>query len=62
MLVIRDEEGRERQLLLADSRGGPLDVRILPAVGRPVRVTGRVAREGELLFLRAEPGAYQVLH
>jgi nitrite reductase/ring-hydroxylating ferredoxin subunit/DMSO/TMAO reductase YedYZ heme-binding membrane subunit len=62
MLVIRDEEGRERQLLLADSRGGPLDARILPAVGRPVRVTGRVAREGELLFLRADPGAYQVLH
>jgi nitrite reductase/ring-hydroxylating ferredoxin subunit len=62
MLVIRDAPGRERHLLLADPRGGPMNARILPMVGRPVTVTGHVTREGELLFLRADADAYRVLH
>jgi hypothetical protein len=62
MLVIRDAPGRERHLLLTDPHGGPMDARILPVVGRPVTATGQVTREGELLFLRAEAGAYRVVH
>lgn len=62
ILVIRDAAGRESHLLLTDPRGGPMDARILPVVGRPVSVSGQVAREGELLFLRADADAYRVLH
>jgi hypothetical protein len=62
MLVIRDAPGRERHLVLTDPRGGPMDARILPVVGRPVTVTGTVSREGELLFLRADPHAYRVVY
>jgi hypothetical protein len=39
-----------------------MNARILPMVGRPVTVTGTVAREGELLFLRADADAYRVVH
>jgi nitrite reductase/ring-hydroxylating ferredoxin subunit/DMSO/TMAO reductase YedYZ heme-binding membrane subunit len=62
MLVIREVPGQERHLLLTDPRGGPMNARILPMVGRPVTVTGHVTREGELLFLRADADAYRVLH
>lgn len=61
LLVVRDERGRERHLVLTDPRGGPVDPARLPAVGRPVSVTGAVAREGEMLFLRADPASFRVL-
>jgi hypothetical protein len=61
LLVVRDAEGRERHLVLADAAGGPMPRTILPAVGRPVSVSGRVIREGGLLFLHAEPAAIRVL-
>ena len=61
LLVVRDAEGRERHLVLADAAGGPMPRTILPAVGRPVSVAGRVIREGDLLFLHAEPAAIRVL-
>jgi hypothetical protein len=62
MLAIRDAAGQERHLVLTDPRGGPVNSRILPIVGRPVTVTGHVTREGDLLFLRADADAYRVLH
>jgi hypothetical protein len=62
LLVIRDAQGREQHLLLTDPGGGPMNARILPMVGRPVTVTGTVAREGELLFFRADADAYRVVH
>ncbi len=61
LLALRDSTGREQHLILTDPAGGPMDARILPAVGRPVSVTGRVSREGELLFLRAAASAYRIL-
>jgi hypothetical protein len=61
MLVVRDSAGHERHLVLTDDHGGPMPRTLLPAVGRPVSVSGSVRREGELLFLRAAPGAVRVL-
>jgi nitrite reductase/ring-hydroxylating ferredoxin subunit/DMSO/TMAO reductase YedYZ heme-binding membrane subunit len=61
MLVVRDSAGHERHLILTDDRGGPMPRTLLPAVGRPVRASGSVNREGRLLFLRAAPGAVRVV-
>jgi nitrite reductase/ring-hydroxylating ferredoxin subunit len=61
MLVVRDSAGRERYLVLTDERGGPMPRSVLPAVGRPVTVSGSVRREGRLLFLRAAAGAVRML-
>jgi hypothetical protein len=61
MLVVRDNAGRELHLILTDEGGGPMPRTLLPAVGRPVAVSGSVRREGGLLFLRAAAGAVRVL-
>ena len=61
MLVVRDSTGDERNLVLTDISGGPMPRSILPRVGRPVSVSGTVIREGDLLFLRAEPSAVTLL-
>jgi hypothetical protein len=61
LLVIRDSAGRESHLILTDAQGAPLPRSILPAVGRPVAVSGQVLREGELLFLRTSLEAIRVL-
>jgi hypothetical protein len=61
MLVVRDSGGAERHLLLTDSSGAPMRRSILPAVGRPVSATGTVVKEGDLLFLRANPAAVRLL-
>jgi hypothetical protein len=61
LLVVRDSSGDERHLVLTDISGGPMPRSILPRVGRPVSVFGTVIREGDLLFLRAEPSAVTLL-
>jgi nitrite reductase/ring-hydroxylating ferredoxin subunit/DMSO/TMAO reductase YedYZ heme-binding membrane subunit len=54
MLVVRDEQGHRLDLLLVDRRGEPI-AGIARWVGRPVAVTGRVARLGDLWLLEADP-------
>jgi sulfoxide reductase heme-binding subunit YedZ len=61
MLVIRDSSGAERHLLLTDPDGAPIGRSLLPAVGRPVSVTGSVVQEGSLLFLRTEASGLKLL-
>ncbi len=62
LLALRDGAGGERHLLLVNPDGGPVDRGALQGVGRPVSITGRVTREGELLFLHADPATYRILH
>ncbi len=57
LLVIKNEEGHQRQLILTDAAGGPMPRTLLRSVGRPVTVSGRLLKEGELFFLRAAPAA-----
>ncbi len=61
MLVIRDSAGSERHLLLTDASGAPMPRSLLPMVGRPVSVTGTLLKEGDLLFVRADPSAVRLL-
>jgi len=61
LFTVRDEMGRERTLILTDERGGPMPRSMLPMVGRPVSVTGRVIRDADLFFFHAAPSAVRVL-
>lgn len=61
LLVARDEQGNELQLLLTDPQGAPLNQAVLDFVAEPVAITGQVWREGSLLYLRAAPSAIQRL-
>lgn len=57
LLVIKDQDGHERELILTDAGGGPMSRAMLRFVGRPVTLSGRLLREGDLFFLRAAPTA-----
>jgi len=57
LLVITDADGHQRQLILTDAAGGPMPRAMLRSVGRPVTVSGRLLKEGELFFFRARPVA-----
>lgn len=59
MLWVRDDEGRERHLLLTGEDGRALGRELVPWIGEPVAVTGRVVRYDGLLALRAEPSAFR---
>ncbi len=69
-LVVRHDEGEPSVLILTGPNGEPLTARsgspsealaapfqeqILPFVADPIRVTGRLARQGSLTFLRIDP-------
>lgn len=58
LLVVRDSIGVAAQLLLLTASGEPIHHEVLGTVAEPVRITGRVHREGALLFLRADPATY----
>jgi hypothetical protein len=51
MFVTRDADRRETFYLLTTADGGPANEQVLPFVGDPTSVTGRVERRGDLLFL-----------
>ncbi|MDX1384771.1 MAG: hypothetical protein R3190_14055, partial [Thermoanaerobaculia bacterium] len=51
LFVARDEEGRIVTLLLLDDSGERHDDDILDRVAEPVRVRGRLRRQGDLLRL-----------
>lgn len=53
LLAVRDSAGVARYLLLVGPRGEVINGKILPLVGVPVRVTGRVVRDGDQFVLRA---------
>jgi hypothetical protein len=55
ILRVESADGESRVLLLVGPRGEPLDREILHLVAEPVRVTGRVERQGGLLVLHADP-------
>ncbi len=61
ILLARDEDGRERRLLLVDSAGGAVNDRVLSMVADQVEITGEVRRLDDLLVLRADPETYRRL-
>lgn len=59
LLWVHDGRGEERQLLLLGADGRALRRELLPWIGEPVEITGRVQRYDGLLVLRADPAGYR---
>ena len=52
LLAVTDRAGREEQLILTEADRGPMARQRLAQVGRRITMTGRMIREGDLLFFR----------
>jgi len=59
VLLVSQTNGPALCLLLVSRDGKAVNKQVLDLVGEPVKVTGEVERQGELLILRADPGSYQ---
>ena len=59
MLLVETVAGERRSLLLVDEAGQAVNDRVLDHVAEPVQITGRVRRDGETLYLVADPGTYK---
>lgn len=59
VLLVRQADGTAKYLLLVSREGRPVNQAVLDLVAEPVRITGEVVQDGELLTLRADPATYQ---
>jgi hypothetical protein len=60
MMAVRDGRGREALIVLASAHDRAVGRDLAPIAGRPVEVTGRLARHAANTFLYADPGAYRL--
>jgi len=58
MLIVRDGHGREELVVLVSADGHPLERAVRAMAGRPVSVTGRLARDGETWKLYVRTASY----
>ncbi len=61
MLLVETTSGQRQLWLLVDEDGGPVGEKVIELAARPVEVTGRARREGDLLILAADPTRYRPL-
>jgi hypothetical protein len=61
ILLVRQKSGLPVYLLLVSDDGKAVNQQVLDMVAEPVKITGEVERQGDLLILRADPGTYQRL-
>jgi hypothetical protein len=61
VLFVRAKDGSAIYLLLVSTDGKPVNQQVLDLVAEPVRITGDVERQGDLLILRADPAGYERL-
>jgi hypothetical protein len=59
LFVARDAEGKSVALWLVSDRGQPVNQHVLDFVAEPVEITGQVTRQGDQLYLRADPQTYR---
>ncbi len=59
LFIAHDKDGQTVALLLVSAAGAPVNQAVLDLVAEPVEITGEVVREGEQLFLRADPVTYR---
>jgi hypothetical protein len=52
---VRDASGHTRLLLLTGSDGRPLGREVLDYVAEPIRISGRLVRQGKTLIVKTEP-------
>ncbi|MEM1447535.1 MAG: hypothetical protein AAF957_03145 [Planctomycetota bacterium] len=58
VLLVRQEDGTARYVLLVDEQGGAVNDRVLDMVAEPVEITGALSDLGGLELLRADPAGY----
>jgi hypothetical protein len=61
LFVVRAAEGRSSALWLTTIDGVAIGREVLDLVAKPIEITGEVTREGDQLYLRADPGKYRLL-
>jgi hypothetical protein len=59
MFVVRDAEGKSAALWLVSEKGQPVNQQVLDFVAEPLEITGTVSRNGDQLFLRADPAKFR---
>ncbi len=59
LFVVRDSAGPAASLILVSEKGEPVNREVLDMIAEPIRITGRVTRQGDLLTLTADPSTYQ---
>jgi hypothetical protein len=59
LFIAHDADGRTVSLLLVSENNEPVNQEVLDMVAEPVEITGRVARDGDQLTLRADPKNYR---
>jgi len=59
VLLVRQKDGPAIYLLLVSAEGKPVNKQVLDKVAEPLKITGEVERQGELMILRADPATYR---
>lgn len=62
LLIAHDKDGQSASLLLVSPSGEPVNREVLDFIAEPIAITGRVLKDGEQLYLRADPRAIQRVH
>ena len=58
VLLVRDATGQATYYVLVDEDGSAVNRKVLSFVAEPISIQGRVAQQGEQLFLYADPANY----
>jgi hypothetical protein len=59
MFVATDSEGKTSMYWLVMESGRPIGKEILDKIAEPIEITGEIRKEGDQLFLRADPSTYK---
>jgi hypothetical protein len=59
LFIARDAEGQSVALWLVSDKGQPVNQELMDFVAEPVEIAGQVTRNGDQLYLRADPKTYR---
>ncbi len=59
MFVTSDSDGKSSMYWLVMESGRPIGKEILDMIAEPIEITGEIRKEGDQLFLRADPATYK---
>ena len=59
MFVTSDSDGKTSMYWLVMESGRPIGKEILDKIAEPIEITGEIRKEGDQLFLRADPSTYK---
>ncbi len=59
MFVATDSEGKTSMYWLVKESGRPIGTEVLDKVAETIEITGETRKEGDQLFLRADPSTYR---